>query len=273
MTPNTSRTLLVTLLGAFARRTDAWMPIKGIVTLLEELGIDESSTRTGVSRLKKRDWLTPEKRDGRSGYRLTDLAQHTLAAGDEYIWHSRQPANLADGWCIATFSIPEDQRAKRHLLRSRLASLGFGNVGQGVWIAPARMATDALALIDHLELTDNTNLFVGRHAGGQDLSGMARESWDLAGIDAGYRAFIARHQAGFTALQRMSDEELSPRDGFVHYLRALDDWRILPMRDPGLPRELLRSDWAGDPATALIEDIVKRLDRHAFAFVEETLGA
>lgn len=272
MTSNTSRTLLVTLLGAFARRTDDWLPIKGIVSLLEELGIDESSTRTGVSRLKKRNWLEPEKRDGRNGYRLTSFAKATLASGDEYIWHSRQPANLADGWCIATFSVPEQQRAKRHLLRSRLASLGFGNVGQGVWIAPARMAADALELIDSLELTNNTNILVGRHAGGQDLTRMARESWDLDGIDAGYREFIARHQAGFQPLRRQDDHAIPPREAFTHYLRALDDWRVLPMRDPGLPRELLRSDWAGDPATRLIEEIVTHLDFPAFEFVKETLA-
>ncbi|WP_125100160.1 PaaX family transcriptional regulator [Leucobacter chromiireducens] len=273
MSSNTSRTLLVTLLGAFARRAGDWLPIKGIVSLLEELDIDESSTRTAVSRLKKRDWLAPEKRDGRTGYRLTELAQSSLASGDEVIWHSRQPAQLADGWCIATFSIPEEQRAKRHLLRSRLATLGFGNVGQGVWIAPARMAADALELIDHLELTSNTNLFVGRHAGGQDLTRMARESWDLDAIHAGYREFLTRHQGGFQPLRRLAPEEIAPRDAFAHYLRALDDWRILPMRDPGLPRELLRSDWAGDPATHLIEEIVTHLDQPAFAFVERAVNA
>ena len=272
MIPNTSRTLLVTLLGAFARRTGDWMPIKGIVSLLEELGVDESSTRTGVSRLKKRGWLEPEKRDGASGYHLTSLAKSLLASGDQVIWHARQPAQLADGWCVATFSIPEEQRAKRHLLRSRLAALGFGNVGQGVWIAPARMAADALELIDGLELTNNTNLIVGRHAGGQDLTRMARECWDLDAIEAGYRDFIARHQADFQGLVRSYGTEIPAREGFVHYLRALDDWRVLPMRDPGLPRELLRSDWPGDPATRLIEDIVTQLDRAAFAFVEQALG-
>ena len=272
MTSNTSRTLLVTLLGAFARRTGDWMPIKGIVSLLDELGIDESSTRTGVSRLKKREWLTPEKQFGKSGYRLTDHAKASLEAGDKYIWHSRQPADLAEGWCIATFSVPEQQRAKRHLLRSRLASLGFGNVGQGVWIAPARMAPEAIAVIDGLELTDNTNLLIGRHAGGQDLTRMARESWDLDGIDAGYREFIARHRPGFEGLVRSHGDEVPPRDAFAHYVRALDDWRVLPKRDPGLPRELLQKDWAGDPATALIEEIVTRLEGAAFSFVKDTIA-
>lgn len=272
MHSNTSRTLLVTLLGAFARRTGDWLPIKGIVAMLEVLGVDESSTRTGVSRLKKRGWLLPEKRDGRSGYRLTEHAQTTLATGDEFIWHSRQPANLSDGWCIATFSIPEQHRAKRHLLRSRLASLSFGNAGQGVWIAPARMAEEAIAVIDQLDLMANTNLFVGRHAGGQELSHMVSESWDLEDIHAGYQHFLARHQPGFQALRRREPADIESQEGFVHYMRALDDWRVLPMRDPGLPRELLRSDWAGDPATRLIEEIVTHLDQAAFAFVERSVA-
>ncbi|MBC9937094.1 MULTISPECIES: PaaX family transcriptional regulator C-terminal domain-containing protein [unclassified Leucobacter] len=272
MHANTSRTLLVTLLGAFARRSDGWMPVSGIVSLLEEVGVDESSVRTGVSRLKKREWLTPEKRDGRSGYRLTSLANHILASGDQVIWHARQPAALEDGWCVATFSVPEQQRAQRHLLRSRLAGLGFGNAGQGVWIAPARMSADARELIGSLDLRDNTNMFVGRHAGGQDLTRMVRESWDLDEIDLNYRAFITRHQSDFDALVRKYGDEIPPREAFVFYMRALDDWRVLPLRDPGLPRELLRSDWAGDPATKLIEQIVQRFERPAQGFVFDAVA-
>lgn len=271
MSPSTSRTLLVTLIGALVRRTGDWMSIKALVALLEVAGIDDSSTRTAVSRLKKRGWLTPEKRGGKSGYRLTEVAKQSFASGDAVIWHARQPARLEDGWCIAAFSMPEQQRAQRHLLRSRLAALGFGNVGQGMWIAPARMAADALELIDRLGLTEYTNILVGRHAGGQDLARMVRESWDLDAIEAGYREYIVRHQLGFQTLLRQHNSAVPPRESYIHYLGALDDWRVLPMRDPGLPRELLRSDWPGDPATRLIEDIVMHLEAPALEFVREAL--
>ena len=267
-----SRTLLVTLLGAFARRTDDWMPISGIVALLAELGADESSVRTSVSRLKKRRWLEAEKRQGRSGYRLTDVAKDALAAGDRVIWHARQPANLEDGWCIASFSVPEKDRARRHLLRSRLAALGFGNVGQGVWIAPARMRKDALQLIDALELRDYTNVFTGRHEGGQDLTTMIQSSWDLDDIDARYRAFVAEHTRDLEGFpQQIDHSAVGPRDAFVRYMLAVDDWRMLPLRDPGLPRELLRSDWAGDEAVRLLESIVDGLDAAALSFVRDAV--
>ena len=273
MSPNTSRTLLVTLLGAFARRTGDWMPVKGIVQLLEVLGVDESSTRTGVSRLKKRGWLEPEKREGRSGYRITAAARASFAAGDEVIWHARQPAQLEDGWCVATFSVPEQQRAKRHLLRSRLVALGFGNVGSGVWIAPARMENEALRVVEALNLNDNTNIFVGRYVGGQDLRSMVAESWDLAAIDEGYRTFIARFQPGFTQLLAAQPGELTPLESYTHYLCALDAWRFLPMRDPGLPRELLSEDWQGEPATQLLEEMVTALEDSALEYVREVIDS
>src|SRR5688572_23356338 len=95
-----SRTVLVTFLGSIVRRMGNWMPIGGTIELTAELGLDASSVRTAVSRLKKRGWLVSETRGGVRGYGLSAAALASLAAGDEVIWHARQPANLADGWCV-----------------------------------------------------------------------------------------------------------------------------------------------------------------------------
>lgn len=273
MATGNSRTLLVTLLGAFARRTDGWMSISAIVALLGVIHIDESSARTGVSRLKKRRWLEAEKREGRNGYRLTDEALRALASGDRVIWHARQPAELNDGWCVASFSVPEKDRAKRHLLRSRLAALGFGNIGSGVWIAPARMAPEARQLVETLDLRNYTNIFCGQHAGGQELTRMVHEAWDLGEIDNRYRGFLSAHLGGIEQITVPQGTGTSPRDAFAHYMHALDDWRELPMRDPGLPRELLPNDWAGESAARLLERVVTELDAPAFEFVREILSS
>lgn len=271
MGANTARTLLVTLLGAFSRQVGNWLPIAGVVDLLEVVGADESSVRTSVSRLKRREWLVQERRGGRNGYSLTPVAVDALNAGDRVIWHSRQPADLADGWCIVNISVPEREREKRHLLRSRLADLGFGNIGQGLWLAPARMRAEALEVIDALELRDYTNVFVGRYEGGQELIRMVRSGWDLDHLDVLYREFVTGHQPDLDDFLEFQGADIPPRDAFVRYMLALDDWRSLPLRDPGLPRELLRRDWAGDAATRLIERIVVRLEKPALAFVRSTI--
>jgi phenylacetic acid degradation operon negative regulatory protein len=273
MGANSARTLLVTLLGAFSRRVGNWLPISGVVDLLETVGADEARVRSSVSRLKQRGWLVQERREGRNGYALTPLAIDALDAGDRVIWHARQPAVLAEGWCIVNVSVPEREREKRHLLRSRLAGLGFGNIGQGLWLAPARMRAEALELIDVLELREYTNAFVGSYEGGQELIRMVRSAWDLDQLHALYRKFVAEHQPDIDYLLELQGADVPPRDAFIRYMLALDDWRALPLRDPGLPRELLRRDWAGDAATALIERIVARLEKPALAYVRGVVDA
>ena len=134
-----SRTTVVTFLGAVVRPLGDWMPIAGAVDLLGQAGLDAPSVRTAVHRLKGNGWLVSQPRHDVRGYALTETALETLAAGDEVIWHARTPAELAEGWCIVHFGVPESKRAKRHQLRAHLSSLGFGNVGTALWIAPARM--------------------------------------------------------------------------------------------------------------------------------------
>lgn len=261
--PVLSRTILVSFLGAIVRRMGDWTPIAGTVELLAQVGVDSSSVRTAVFRLKKRGWLEPGTRGGRRGYTLTPAALQVLAAGDEVIWHARQPAVLGDGWCVVTFSLPESARTKRHQLRSHLTSLGFGNVGAGVWLAPARMRDAAENAITELALTGFCAVFVGDYAGGQDLAGLLRTSWDLEEIAASYRAFIVEFHpvaAGLTG-----ERLLDGRDAFVHYLGVIDHWRKLPFRDPGLPRELLPDDWPAPAATALFQHLVGSLEGRALA--------
>ncbi len=194
--PQQSRTVLVSFLGSIVRPMGNWMPIAGTIELMGQFGLDAPSVRTAVFRLKKRGWLASETRSGSRGYALTPVALKALAAGDEIIWHARQPADLADGWCIVSFSVPESARSKRDQLRTHLASLGFGNVGAAMWIAPARMRAAADQAIAELGLTSYCAIFVGDYVGGRDLPGLLRESWDLVEIDRRYREFTHRFAGG-----------------------------------------------------------------------------
>ncbi|MGW5241572.1 PaaX family transcriptional regulator [Monashia sp. NPDC004114] len=259
-----SRTVVVSFLGAIVRPMGSWMPIGGTVDLVTQLGLDAPSVRTAVFRLTRRGWLESEVRDGIRGYALTPTALSALNAGDEIVWHARQPAELSDGWCIVTFSVPESARTKRHQLRSHLSSLGFGNAGAGVWIAPARMRDAAVQAIDELGLTERCALFVGDYAGGQDLTQLLSESWDLDDIDARYREFIARHSTIRATLD--NGDGVDAALAFVTYLGLIDEWRRLPFRDPGLPPEVLPADWAAPAAGALFEQLVDLLGEPALTY-------
>jgi phenylacetic acid degradation operon negative regulatory protein len=258
-----TRTVMVTFLGAIVRRMGNWMPIAGTVDLMAQFGLDGPSVRTAVFRLKQRGWLVAETRGGARGYALTPLALTALASGDEIIWHARQPADLADGWCVVNFSVPESARAKRHQLRAHLAALGFGNVGTAMWIAPARMKGAAEQAIAELGLDKYAAIFVGDYVGGQDLTTLLYDSWDLAAIDRRYQDFIARFQAEAAALEASGVVGRQP--AFIAYLGVVDQWRKLPFRDPGLPREVLAEDWSAPAAAALFARLVALLEGRALA--------
>jgi phenylacetic acid degradation operon negative regulatory protein len=258
------RAVLVGFLGSIVHRLGDWMPIGGAVELLGQAGVDESRVRTGVSRLKQRAWLAPEARAGVRGYSLTARAAAELSAGDEIVWHAREPADLAEGWCVVHFSVPESDRPRRSQLRARLAALGFGNVGAAVWIAPARMLDAARRTIDELGLTGQCALFVGAHAGGVELPQLVSGSWDLREINRGYRAFLDDHAGRAVELESAARAgAIDGGDAFATYLRVIEDWRTLPFRDPGLPRELLGEDWAAAEAGALFERLVGVLEARA----------
>ncbi len=255
-----TRTVLVTFLGSVVRPMGSWLPIGGTVELMTQLGLDATSVRTAVFRLKKRDWLASESRHGVRGYALTPVALAALTAGDEVIWHARQPAHLDDGWCVVNFSVPESQRGKRDQLRSHLSSLGFGNAGTAMWIAPGRMRPSAERAIAELGLTDFSAVFAGHYVAGQDLHELVRRSWDLAGIDRRYAEFLDRFGTGPTP-----PAAVDGREAFVAYLGLVDHWRKLPFRDPGLPRELLPDDWRAAEAAHLFERLVEHLEARALA--------
>jgi phenylacetic acid degradation operon negative regulatory protein len=254
---------MVSFLGSIVRRMDDWLPIAGTVELMGQVGADAPSVRTAVFRLKQRGWLESESRGSTRGYALSERALAVLAQGDEVIWHSRRPADLADGWCIVNFSIPETERSKRYQLRNHLAHLGFGNAGTAMWLAPARMRAAAEEAIAELDLGQYAAVFVGEYVGSRDLTSLLYESWDLTAIDQSYRDFIAEHQQLADAIE--SDATTGPQQAFADYLRVIDGWRQLPFRDPGLPGEVLAADWNGPTAVALFERLVAQLEGRALA--------
>lgn len=257
-----SRTLVVSFLGAVVHRLGGWMPIGGAIDLLTQAGLEGQSVRTAVFRLKRRGWLAADIRNGVRGYALTEVAHAALSAGDEIIWHAPPPADLAQGWCIVSFSVPESARAQRHQLRSQLAGLGFGNVGSGMWIAPARRRSAAEAAIAQLGLLPRCAIFVGEYAGGEPLPELVADSWDLEEIDERYRRFIDEHGR----LAQGGGVDVTDAQGaFVTYLRVVDHWRRLPYRDPGLPPEVLPPGWSATTAGELFVGLVAELEDAALA--------
>ncbi|MFI9160248.1 PaaX family transcriptional regulator C-terminal domain-containing protein [Kitasatospora aureofaciens] len=262
--------LIHTVYGEFVRRLGGWISIADLIALMAELDVDAPAVRSATSRLKKAGTLLQERRAG-TGYRLSPAMAPVFDEGDRRIFHSLEPAELADGWVVAVFSVPESERAHRHQLRSRLSWLGFGNAAPGVWLAPARLLPDARLLLERLGLSAYVHLFLSaEYAGFAELRTAVASWWDLPAIEAQYAAFTDAWRP--LAEELRGRERVDPAEAFRDYVPMLTQWRRLPYLDPGLPEPLLPADWNAVPARAVFTEVHGLLAGPSLRFVEKVTG-
>lgn len=247
MAEHTPRSLIVTLYGAYGRSPDnAPLAVSELIRLLHAVGVDAPSVRSSVSRLKRRELLVPARTaDGAAGYALSPDARQLLDDGDRRIYRHPAPG-LRDGWVLAVFSVPEAERHKRHLLRSRLGRLGFGSAAPGVWIAPAGLYEETRHTLERLELAPYVELFRGEHLGFAATKESVARWWDLAAVARLHLDFLEQQEPVLRSWEaRSGGRAPDPAEAYRDYLLVLDSWRRLPYADPGLPDELLPKDWPG----------------------------
>ncbi|MFF4543716.1 PaaX family transcriptional regulator C-terminal domain-containing protein [Streptomyces sp. NPDC001435] len=250
------RSLIVTLYGAYGRFTPGPVPVAELIRLLAAVGVDAPSVRSSVSRLKRRGLLRPARTEqGAAGYELSPEARQLLDDGDRRIYATAPPED--EGWVLAVFSVPESERQKRHVLRSRLAGLGFGTAAPGVWIAPARLYEETRHTLQRLRLDPYVDFFRGAHLGFAPTVEAVARWWDLAAIAKEHEAFLDAHEGVLHDWERRTDTP--PEEAYRDYLLALDTWRHLPYTDPGLPVHLLPANWPGARSAEVFHGLHERL--------------
>ncbi|WP_431781919.1 PaaX family transcriptional regulator [Streptomyces chumphonensis] len=268
---HTPGSLILTFYGAYGRdlAPEARVPVAALIRLLAPLDVDGPAVRSAVSRLKRRGLLTvADARSKAAGYAPSAAARQLLEDGDRRIYRRPRP----DGqWLLAVFSVPESERTKRHLLRSRLARLGFGHAAPGVWIAPSHLEEETRHTLRRLDLAGYVDLFLGTHAGFAPTAHTVARWWDLDALAALHHAFLGAHEPVLAAWTHLVGRP-SPVEAYRDYLAALDAWRRLPYADPGLPPSLLPADWPGERSAAVFAALHERLRDRGAEFVTEQLA-
>jgi phenylacetic acid degradation operon negative regulatory protein len=263
------RALIVTIYGLYAREAGGWLSVGTLISLLAELGVDEPAVRSSISRLKRRDILLAQRRDGAAGYALSAQARRILDEGDRRIFEPPRAVD-GEGWLLAVFSVPESQRQKRHTLRTRLSWLGYGTVSAGVWVAPGHLEPETRAVLDRHGLTGYVDLFRADYLGFADLAAEISTWWDLDRLQGLYAQFLTEQQP---VLRRWRRRRLvDDAEAFADYVRVLTAWRHLPFLDPGLPPALLPRDWRGARAADLFLDVRRRLAGPAHRHVQQVVA-
>lgn len=264
-----STMLIMDVCGAFMRPLGGWFSIATIVALMAELGVDERATRSALLRMKRRELLVSETRRTQRGYRLSDQALPLLAESEQRIFGYRTPARLADGWTLVSFSIPEEERPNRHILRSRLSWLGFGMLSNGLWIAPRRMLRELEKNVEELGFQRYVTIFDATFQGFGDVTTLVERAWDIEELADMYREYVDWARPVAERWRSLPDSER--RQAFIDYTLALYHWRKFPYLDPGLPPELLPEDWTGAEAGELFRELHERLEGLATAYVRQMM--
>lgn len=251
--------LLRTMVGALLRPLGGWMSAAGAVELLGSLGVPPATARSSIARLVARGVLRREAGDdGTAGYALDPAALPMLERGDARIFGERA---AAETWCLVTYSFPERQRSLRHQLRRRLGAIGCGTVADGLWIGPSALEAELAEVVEEF----GAELFVGAAPRGDLATGLA--AWyDLPAIRRVHEAFLNRFGRAGTS------GGLGDREAFALWIRALDEWRVVPYRDPGLPPAALPADWPGAASAALFSRLREALEERAVAYAARVAG-
>jgi phenylacetic acid degradation operon negative regulatory protein len=186
---------------------------------------------------------------------LTPRAERVLNEGFARIVGFGLDDRPWDGsWSVVIFSVPEDQRDVRHVLRTRLRWLGFAPLYDGAWVSPRADGDDTTALLEELGVASAT-VFVGRveHAinGGDPLS-----AWDLGELRASYEAFVDEFGP---LLERVDEGDVGAAEAMVARTRVMDVWRQFPNLDPELPEDVLPSGWPRRDAQAIFARVYDAL--------------
>ncbi|MEO7005470.1 MAG: PaaX family transcriptional regulator C-terminal domain-containing protein [Terrimesophilobacter sp.] len=282
--------LLRTIVGVGLRRLGGWISVAELIRLMNAVGVSAPHTRTAISRVKAKGLLLPETRQAAAGYALNPEAVPMLESGDRRIFTFRQMAD-GDQWCLLSFSIPETQRGVRHLLRQRLGWIGCGTVSTGLWICPAFLTDEVEQIVTELHLGEQVTIFLtDTPRTAHSLAEAARRWWDLERLAGLHRNFLESQRGIPTGGVDPHDTDrhgTDPHDtephgtdlqdaggSFRRFIRALDQWRILPYLDPGLPPAALPDNWPGFDSLALFEQITvqHRAAAHEFFHAGPAVG-
>lgn len=255
-----ARSLLLTVLGEYVLPRSGAVWQETLVSALTNVGYTQQASRQALARSTRDAWLATERRGRRARMLLTDSSRQLLGKGAERIYSFGRPWRWDERWLIVVLRVPEQRRAVRHQLRSRLAWEGLGSLGGGVWITPHVEREDELAAAINDEPAADGRSFVAELGAMGNPRQLIAEAWDLEAVSGQYIAFID----DFSRVR-----PTTPDACFRQLTLLVHAWRKFPFLDPDLPAVLLPSRWPRDRAYALFVDRHQRWQEKARAYFDQ----
>jgi phenylacetic acid degradation operon negative regulatory protein len=254
-----ARSLLLTMLGEYVlpRSGSVWQ--ETLVAALVSVGYSQQAARQALSRSTREGWLSAQRRGRRARMTLGAPTAELLRSGAERIYSFGEPRQWDGRWLVVVLRVPEERRAVRHQLRSRLAWAGLGSLGGGVWLTPHVERESELAAAINDAPAAEAQSFVARFGSIGDPERLVADAWDLERVREQYTAFIE----DFSRVRASTPEAC-----FRQQTLLVHAWRKFPFLDPDLPANLLPAGWPRQRAHALFVERHARWDAKARTFFE-----
>lgn len=262
--------LVFTLFGEYLLHRPGAVPVQSLIRLLAPFDLSDGAVRVVLSRMVQKGWLTTPRR---GSYALSARGRRLLVAGEAKIFHPAWDEPWEGQWYVLSYSIPEDRRQVRDQLRDRLAWLGFGSLGNGLWISPHDVGDEVAELASGLDLTERLVSFRGPAVGFTRTEDLVSMCWDLPAINGRYEQFIGDWADRYRHFRdAVPQGRVSPEECFRLRFRLIHEYREFPLLDPYLPRTMLPSNWGGECAAHLFRAFHDILVEPADRWVDSVLA-
>ena len=237
--------LLLTILGEFVLPGGRPVWTAALLDLMGELEIAEKAGRQAIMRTADSGWITGSRVGRETQWALTDTGVQLLREGTERIFGFAAPTRpWAGTWLVTSVNAPENQRALRQKLRTRLGWAGLGALNGVTWVTPwADREREVRDVLEGLGLSGWSFVATAGEIG--DERSLTRTAWDLDEIERRYDSFLE-------LVERRRPR--TDRQALLAQIRLVQEWRRFPLLDPGLPRELLPSRWNGHRAAEVFRE-------------------
>lgn len=262
--------MIFTLYGDYIIHRGGEVWTGSLIKLLGHLGMSEGAVRSALSRMSRKGWLKSRRIGNKSYYSLTAKSVKLLEEGAERIFEPPQVGHWDGRWYLLTYSIPEDKRRLRNKLRNNLIWMGFGLLGNGLWVSPYDLRQDVKKLVESLDIQEYVELFEARHLGFAKVDELVARCWNLDELNDEYAVFIAKYRPKYLEHLAISrgNGDLPTGECFARRFMLIHEYRRFPFIDPHLPSELLPPNWLGDEAIKLFQAYHKLLTAPANEFVD-----
>lgn len=239
-----------------------------LINLLEPLGLNQRLVRTSIFRLTKDGWLSSDQVGRRSYYGITDLGQRRFESAFRRVYGEQNP-EWSGEWDLLIISDIEAEQRKT--LKKVLLWQGFAPISSSILAHPCADKLELQnCLREHsvLDKVVHMKSVLSETQSSIALKSLVKNSWDLQELAEQYGAFLARFRPILAQLN--AEPDLDPQRCFLLRTLMIHQYRRIVLRDPGLPGQLLPSDWEGNAAKILCHNIYRMVYQRADEYLTLT---